>query len=82
MFLGDSMNLRIRDLREDNDYTQKFISEYLNCDQSMYSKYEREIRSVPLWVLRKLADLYNTSVDYLIGRTDEIKPYPKSKIKF
>lgn len=82
MFLGDIMKLRIRDLREDNDYTQKFIAEYLHCDQSMYSKYEREIRSVPLWMLYKLADLYDTSIDYLTCRTDEMKPYPKSKIKY
>lgn len=76
------MTLRIKDLRDDNDYTQKFIAEYLHCDQSMYSKYERETRCVPLWVLRKLADLYDTSIDYLTCRTDEIKPYPKSKTKY
>ncbi len=75
------MYLRLKDLREDNDYTQQFIADYLQFDQSDYSKCEREMRSVPLWILDKLADLYKTSVDYLIGRTDELKPYPKSKIK-
>lgn len=75
------MYLRLKDLREDNDYTQQFIADYLNFDQSDYSKCEREMRSVPLWALDKLADLYETSIDYLIGRTDETKPYPKSKIK-
>lgn len=76
------MRLRIRDLREDNDYTQKFISEYLHFDQSEYSKCERGLRSAPLWMLEKLADLYNTSIDYLTCRTDEVKPYPKSTIKY
>ncbi len=65
------MSLRIRDLREDNDYTQKFISEYLICDQSLYSKYERGERPVPLEVMLKLADLYKVSLDYLCGRTDQ-----------
>lgn len=65
------MSLRIRDLREDNDYTQKFISEYLICDQSLYSKYERGERPVPLEVMLKLADLYKVSLDYLCGRTDK-----------
>lgn len=75
------MLLRIKDLREDNDYTQKYIAEYLRCDQSDYSKYERGKRNTPIWVLHKLADLYGTSIDYLTGRTDETKPYPKSKRK-
>ena len=65
------MNLRLRDLREDNDYTQKFIAEYLICDQSLYSKYERGERPVPLEVMVKLADLYNVSLDYLCGRTNK-----------
>lgn len=65
------MRLRIRDLREDNDYTQKFIAEYLICDQSLYSKYERGERPVPLEVMIKLADLYKVSLDYLCGRTDQ-----------
>lgn len=64
------MNLRIRDMREDNDLTQKQISAILNCDQSLYSKYERGEREIPLSLIVKLADYYNTSVDYLIGRTD------------
>ncbi len=70
-FFGDSMNLRIRDMREDNDLTQKQISSIINCDQSLYSKYERGEREIPLALIIKLADYYNTSVDYLIGRTDK-----------
>lgn len=69
-FFGDSMNLRIRDMREDNDLTQKQISSIINCDQSLYSKYERGEREIPLSLIIKIADYYNTSVDYLIGRTD------------
>ena len=72
-FFGDDMNLRIRDIREDNDLTQKQISEILNCDQSLYSKYERGDREIPLALIIKLADYYETSVDYLIGRTDNPK---------
>lgn len=76
------MHLRLKDLREDKDYTQQDVANYLDCSRSTYSNYEQEIRNVPIETLCKLADLYKTSVDYLIGRTDEIKPYPKSKIKY
>ena len=65
------MKLRIRDLREDSDYTQKFVAEYLLCEQSLYSKYERGERQLPLEFAVKLAKLYNTSVDYIVGLTDE-----------
>lgn len=71
------MKLRIRDLREDHDYKQKQIAAYLMCDQSLYSKYEREERPLPLDYAVKLADYYSVSVDYIIGRTNEKKPYPK-----
>ena len=64
------MKLRIKDLREDNDLTQKQISEYLLCDQSLYSKYERGERSIPLELVIKLADYYDVSLDYIVGRTD------------
>lgn len=64
------MNLRIRDMREDNDLTQKQISEIICCDQSLYSKYERGEREIPLHLITKLADYYNTSIDFLVGRTD------------
>ena len=71
------MNLRIRDLREDQDKKQYEIAAYLNCDQSLYSKYERGERPFPLEYADKLADFYGVSVDYLLGRTDVEKPYPK-----
>jgi len=65
------MNLRIRDLREDNDYTQSQVAQYLMCDQSLYSKYERGERALPLELAIKLSKLYNVSLDYLTGLTDE-----------
>ena len=71
------MLLRIRDLREDKDLKQKDIAEYLVCDQSLYSKYERGERPLPLEYAEKLADYYGVSVDYLLGRTGIKKPYPK-----
>lgn len=73
------MKLKIRDLREDNDLKQSQIAEYLMCDQSLYSKYERGERVVPSEILEKLAVFYKTSVDYLIGLTDEKTPYPRSE---
>jgi transcriptional regulator with XRE-family HTH domain len=66
---------RIRDLREDNDKTQKEISNYLMCDQSLYSKYERGLREVPVTVVIRLSKLYNTSTDYILGLTDIKQPY-------
>lgn len=65
------MRLRIKDLREDADLTQKQISEYLHCDQSLYSKYERGVRELPLRDAVKLAQYYKVSVDYLVGLTTE-----------
>ncbi len=62
--------MRLKDLREDNDVKQKEIAEYLNIKQNTYSQYENGKREIPLDTLWKLADYYNTSVDYLIGRTD------------
>ncbi len=64
------MELRIRDLREDRDLTQKQIAEYLLCDQSLYSKYERGERPLPLEYAVKLAQFYHVSLDYLVGLTD------------
>ncbi len=69
------MQLRIRDLREDSDLTQKEIAEYLFCDQSLYSKYERGERVLPLDLAVKLAQYYGTSVDYLVGLTSRKDPY-------
>lgn len=71
------MKLRIRDLREDSDLKQKNVAAYLMCDQSLYSKYERGERPLPLELACKLADFYNVSVDYLTCRTNEKQPYAR-----
>lgn len=71
--------LRLRDMREDRDLVQKEVAAYLNIDQRTYSNYETGKRSMPIEHYRKLALLYHTSVDYLIGITDEPKPYPNKK---
>ena len=71
------MKTRIKSLREDHDLTQKEISKILNISQVAYSYYEINKRNIPLELLSKLADYYNTSVDYLLYRTDTSKPYPQ-----
>lgn len=58
-------------MREDRDLTQKQVSQYLMCDQSLYSKYERGEREIPLSVLMRLAELYDVSIDYLVCRTKD-----------
>jgi len=69
------MHLRIREIREDSDITQKEIGQYLMCDPSLYSKYERGEREIPLHLLVALARYYNVSLDYLAGLTGEKTPY-------
>lgn len=68
---------RLRDLREDRDLPQSTLAKYLNCSQACYSYYELGRRDIPTESLVKLADFYQTSVDYLLGRTDIKSPYPK-----
>lgn len=70
---------RIRELREDHDLPQKLLANYLHCTQASYSRYELGTREIPVVVLVQLADFYHTSLDYLVGRTDDPRPYPKSK---
>ena len=62
---------RIRNLREDHDLTQAKVAELLFITQQQYSLYEKGYRDIPTTALITLANLYNTSVDYLLGRTDE-----------
>ena len=73
------MKYRLRDLREDKDLSQKAVALYLRCDQSLYSKYERNERELPLPFAVKLAAFYETSVDYLLNLTDRKEPYPRKK---
>ncbi len=67
------MRNRLRDLREDADLTQTQIAQMLLCDQSLYSKYERGERELPLGLAIKLAEFYHVSLDYLVGRSDKRK---------
>lgn len=73
------MEYRIRDLREDKDLSQKDIAQMLHIHQTTYSDYELGNLNVPVTVLAQLADFYETSIDYLVGRTDARKPYPYKK---
>jgi len=76
--MGDVMyQLRIRDLREDSDLNQTQVAEILQVHQTTYSDYELGRLNVPVSALHTLADFYNVSVDYLLGRTDMKLPYPK-----
>ncbi len=68
---------RIRALREDRDLTQKKIAEILNMSQTGYSKYETGENDIPTRILIELAKFYDTSVDYLLDVTDEVKPYKR-----
>jgi len=70
---------RIRNLREDSDLKQSEIAEYLNIKQNTYSRYEREERNMPIDAFIKLAEYYGTSLDYLVGLTNEKNPYPRIK---
>ena len=69
------MYLRLRDLREDKDLTQEELSRAINITQRSYSYYERGDHMIPPEILCRLADYYHTSVDYLLGLTDEPAPY-------
>lgn len=73
------MYQRIRDLREDLDLSQAKIAKALNCSQQAYSNYELGQRDIPTAVLIRLAEFHRTSIDYLLGLTDEPAPYPPSK---
>ena len=68
---------RLRDLREDKDLKQKDLAEFLKIHQTTYSDYELGRLNIPVAVLHTLADFYNVSIDYLLCRTNEKKPYPK-----
>ena len=73
------MYVRIRNLREDKDMSQTKMAEYLKCSQRVYSNYERGEVDIPTHVLISLAEFHNTSTDYLLGLTDQRRPYPRTK---
>ena len=66
---------RLADLRTDSDKTQQEIADLLECKREVYRRYEKGIHEITVWALIKLAQYYNTSTDYILGLTDEIKPY-------
>lgn len=68
--------MRLKDLREDSDITQKSIAEYLHVKQNTYSQYENGQRQIPIDMLIALAKYYKTSIDYIVGLTDIKTPYP------
>ncbi len=70
--------MRIKDIREDMDLTQREIAEYLHIRQNTYSQYENGQRQIPLEALIALAAYYHTSTDYLLGLTDVMEAYPRS----
>lgn len=67
----------LRNMREDHDLEQEAIAKLLNTTQQQYSKYERGVQEIPIHHLITLADFYNVSTDYLLGRTKVAMPYPK-----
>ena len=71
------MYRRIRDLREDSDLTQQQMADKLFINRRTYSSYEVGSRSIPIEILSKIADIFDTSIDYLVGRTNVKSAYPK-----
>ena len=70
--------MRLRDIREDSDLTQKELAAMLHVRQSTYSQYENGQRQLPLALLIRLAYIFDTSTDYILGVTDERRPYPRN----
>ena len=70
---------RLSDLREDRDLLQKDLAEVLQCSQVCYSYYELAKRDIPTEALIRLASVYHTSTDYLLGLTDDDRPYPRKR---
>lgn len=73
------MKLKLKELRTENNYTQTYVAKFLNIKQNTYSQYESGLREISLDSLAKLAELYNTSVDFILGLTDYDFPYPRAK---
>ena len=71
--------MRLRDLREDGDYTQSHLARLLNIRQNTYPQYENGQRQLPIDVLIRLAEFFQTSTDYILEVTDEKRPYPKRR---
>lgn len=74
------LNLRLRELREDNSMSQAEMAKLLGCSQQTYSRYETHTTEIPLEQLIFLADYYDTSVDYLLGITNRDDPYTRNNV--
>ena len=72
---------RLRDLREDHDFSQQFVADYLGMKQPQYSRYERGLRDVPTDILIRLTHLYKTTSDYILGLTDDPRPHAETHKK-
>jgi len=79
MFSVIIMLEHLRALREDKDLSQADMAQLLQVHQTTYSDYERENLNIPIPILKKLADIHATSVDYILGLTDQREPYPRVK---
>ena len=71
--------MRLKDIREDLDITQKELAARLHIGQNTYSQYENGQRGLPIEVLMQLTVIFDTSADYILGLTDECRPYPRSE---
>lgn len=75
---AEKRRCRLRDLRENHNLTQREMAREFNMSQTGYSKYETGENDIPAPILIKAAIFFNTSIDYLVGLTDEKKPYKRS----
>lgn len=73
--------LRLKEIREDKDLKQHEVAKALGISQVVYSRYETGTRLIPIDILSNLADFYGVSIDYLVFRTDEKRPYPCSALE-
>ena len=73
--------MRLKDIREDRDITQGEVAAFLHVKQNTYSQYENGKRGIPVETHVALSGYFDTSVDYLLGLTDEIKPYPRRTVE-
>ena len=73
--------MRLKDIREDRDITQGEVAAFLHVKHNTYSQYENGKRGIPVETLVALSGYFDTSVDYLLGLTDEIKPYPRRAVE-
>ena len=71
--------MRLRDIREDRDMTQRELAQHLHIRQNTFSQYETGQRALPTEILIKLSFIFDTSTDYILGLTDEKTPYPRTK---